>query len=176
MQTDRPKKVKDRKAKEPVTVPDTFVPKFWELDADRRQTRPRLIYNCIEELCEQCGADSLQKRMLVERAVFLHLQCQTIEIDSYTKSGGVDLKRIAIHAWCRLWRFSRHCAEVVTGLVVRVEVVGDKLSPVAQCRLTRFLATDSLVCGWKLFGNWGLRPVVAFLTSRQRRQEWRRVF
>ena len=45
--------------------------------------------------------------------------------------GGWDVR-------CRLWCFSRHRAEVVPGLTVGIKTVGDGLSPVALCRVTRF--------------------------------------
>ena len=39
---------------------------------------------------------------------------------------------------CRLRRFSRHKAEVVASAVVRVETMGDHVSPVVLCRETHF--------------------------------------
>ena len=41
-------------------------------------------------------------------------------------------------AWCRLWRFTRHRAEVVVGLIVGLKLGDDSLSPVVLCRETRF--------------------------------------
>lgn len=127
----RPSTKAERTAKEPATVPAKFVPRFWELDADKRQTRTRLIRRCIDELCEHANADSMQKRMLVERAVFLALQCQTIEIDSY-EGRDVDLKRIAVH--CQL-------SNALSGILSKLKLDKAKFSEVLD--LDAYVASKS---------------------------------
>jgi hypothetical protein len=96
MPKDRPTTRDERKAKSPTTLPSRFVPRFWE-DTDKRQTHVRLIRDRIKELQKQCNADSIQKKLLVERAVFIALQCQTIELDAY-EGRDVELSRISCHA------------------------------------------------------------------------------
>src|SRR5690606_36982738 len=53
-----------------------FVPMFWE-QADGRTTAVREIQRRIDVLQADCGADSIQKKMLCQQAVFLHLQLET---------------------------------------------------------------------------------------------------
>lgn len=56
----------------------TFTPRFWT-QADRRLAAVREIRARIELLKAHAGADSYQKQMMCERAVFLALQLETAE-------------------------------------------------------------------------------------------------
>ena len=59
-----------RKAKEPAAIVAKFVPRFWELDADKRQTRLRLIRTLLAqhitqlsvELFGRCGGQEGRSR------------------------------------------------------------------------------------------------------------------
>lgn len=55
-----------------------FVPAFWN-EADGRSALVKEIRRRVETLKSDTGADSAQKRMLVERAVFIGLQLETME-------------------------------------------------------------------------------------------------
>jgi hypothetical protein len=60
------------------TIPARFQPKFWK-DADSRLAIVRQIRQWYEALAEQTGADSLQKEILCQRAVFLLCRMETVE-------------------------------------------------------------------------------------------------
>lgn len=72
------KNTKKTRRKPEATVPARFQPKFWE-DADSRLGIVRRIRDRFEALKEQTGADSLQKEILCQRAVFLLTRLETVE-------------------------------------------------------------------------------------------------
>lgn len=65
-------------AKKQLTVPERFVPRFWD-DVDGRSGIAKEIRRRYEELKTDAGADSAQKDLLVRRAVFIALQLETME-------------------------------------------------------------------------------------------------
>lgn len=77
----RPGKRKDRKAKNPAQLPGSFVPKFWR-DVDKRQVVLKEIRNRLERLEQDAGVDSYQKELLVQRAVFMSVQLETMELNA----------------------------------------------------------------------------------------------
>ena len=63
------------------TLPARFVPKFWS-DADRRVAIIREIESRVERMKADANADSYQKEVLAERAVFLISILETSERDA----------------------------------------------------------------------------------------------
>lgn len=80
-QKKRASKAKERKAKTRSKLPEKFEPKFWR-DCDKRQIVLKEIRQRIERLEEDAGADSYQKQLLVQRAVFLSVQLETWELNA----------------------------------------------------------------------------------------------
>ncbi|MBS0266253.1 MAG: hypothetical protein JSS02_30265 [Planctomycetes bacterium] len=70
----RPKSNSDR-----VELPAKFAPQFWTL-TDQRSSVTKTIKRRVDELKRDCGADSVQKDQLVQRAVFVGLQLETMEV------------------------------------------------------------------------------------------------
>jgi hypothetical protein len=68
-----------RSAKAGGTLPTRFTPRFLA-DADRRIAVIRGLHQRIERLKKETGADSYQKELLVERAVFITAQLETNEV------------------------------------------------------------------------------------------------
>lgn len=60
-------------------LPRRFAPEFWA-DQDGRTPLPREIKRRVKALCLDAGADSEQKRLIAQRAVFLSLQLETAEV------------------------------------------------------------------------------------------------
>ncbi len=58
-----------------------FRPRFWE-DADGRCAAVKEIKRRLDRLREDAGADSYQKEMLCERAVFMALRLETMETEA----------------------------------------------------------------------------------------------
>lgn len=79
MANKRPTSRAERKAKTPATLPDQFVVKFWDA-ADKRQVVVKEIIRRYELLKADCGADSYQKDLLCQRAVFMAVQLESMEI------------------------------------------------------------------------------------------------
>jgi hypothetical protein len=69
-------------------IPTQFVPEFWT-DQDNRQHVARTIRQMVARLRQDVGADSYQKDLLIQRAVFLSLQLETAEIEA-VRSGAFD--------------------------------------------------------------------------------------
>lgn len=63
------------------TIPTTFTPKFWEL-ADGRTTAAKEIRRRFERLQEDTGADSYQKELLCQHAIFLAIQLETMQVEA----------------------------------------------------------------------------------------------
>lgn len=72
------------KRKKEIQIPKKFVPQFWDSE-DGRSMIVREIRQRYETLKEDCGADSYQKEMLVQRAIFIGLQLETMEVEAATK-------------------------------------------------------------------------------------------
>jgi hypothetical protein len=72
------KTTKKTRRKPSPSIPARFEPKFWK-DADSRLAIVRQIRHRYEALAEQTGADSLQKEILCQRAVFLLCRMETVE-------------------------------------------------------------------------------------------------
>ena len=66
-----------------------FVPRFWESE-DGRSVIVKEIRRRVEELTNDTGADSYQKQLLVQRAVFILLQVETMEIEAARNGVPVD--------------------------------------------------------------------------------------
>jgi len=84
----RPTTRAERRAKRPATVPSEFVPQFWE-EADKRQAVVKEIRRRYELLKEHASADSCQRDLLVQRAVFIAVQLETMEINA-AQTGAID--------------------------------------------------------------------------------------
>lgn len=78
-----------RELAEATTLPNRFTPKFWE-EQDGRVALVREIRRRVELLRQHTNADSYQKELLCERAIFLACQLETMEIDATTK-GELDM-------------------------------------------------------------------------------------
>lgn len=84
------KRVHAKKQNE-IILPDRFVPEFWK-DQDHRNAVVRAIRDRYEDLKRDCGADSMQKDMLCQRAVFVALQLEWFEIKA-VNTGKIDCGR-----------------------------------------------------------------------------------
>jgi hypothetical protein len=62
-----------------VTLPNRFRPLFWEEQSGRTLV-VRTIKQRLAALKEDCGADSVQKDILCQQAVFIALQLETAQI------------------------------------------------------------------------------------------------
>lgn len=82
MKTRRATTRAERKAKKRASLPARFTPKFLS-GCDRRQSAIKEIQRRINELQDDAGADSMQKKLLVERAVFISTRLQSMELDVY---------------------------------------------------------------------------------------------
>jgi len=74
--------------KKPVEIAKKFVPKFWE-DIDQRCSIVREVRTRYANLIEQAGADSVQKTMLAQRAVFINIRLETMECEA-AQGGAFD--------------------------------------------------------------------------------------
>lgn len=66
----------ERKAE--VSIPDRFVPQFWD-GIDGRCSIVKEIRTRYDAMKTDAGADSCQKDLLVQRAVFISVQLETME-------------------------------------------------------------------------------------------------
>lgn len=64
------------------TVPARFIPKFWCRDADLRSFTYKQISKRYEALKADAGVDSVQRDLLAQRATFIALQIETMEVDA----------------------------------------------------------------------------------------------
>ena len=71
-------RMRKSKSKRIVTLPERFEPKFWQ-QADGRCSIIREIRKRCDALKTTVCADTPQKQMLCERAVFLGVQLETME-------------------------------------------------------------------------------------------------
>lgn len=74
-------RIKPKRTHQPVELPATFVPQFW-IEQDHRSFVVKEITVRIKTLTDDTGADSTQKQLLVQRAVFLALQLETMEVNA----------------------------------------------------------------------------------------------
>jgi hypothetical protein len=82
------KRYKPRHPHMEVAVPTKFVPCFWQ-DEDHRSAAVKEIIRRYELLKEDAGADSYQKELLCQRAVFMSLRLETMEVQA-AKTGELD--------------------------------------------------------------------------------------
>lgn len=68
----------DESSKKTAEIPATFKPLFWK-DSDGRTSTIKEIKRRVEKLQRDSGADSVQKKILCQRIVFLEIQLETIE-------------------------------------------------------------------------------------------------
>lgn len=71
-------KTKEQRKKK-VAIPEKFVPRFWE-QQDNRTYIVREIRRRVAELEHDCGAESYAQKSLCQRAVFLEMKLETLEI------------------------------------------------------------------------------------------------
>ena len=81
-------KAKLRATAERSSLPARFTPKFWEL-ADLRSGVTKIIRRRYLQLKDDAGVDSIQKDMLVQRAIFISTRLETLEIEA-AESGEFD--------------------------------------------------------------------------------------
>lgn len=62
-------------------LPNQFVPAFYE-QIDKRLAACRIIKERVETLKDHSGADSFQKELLCQRAIFIALQLETMEVNA----------------------------------------------------------------------------------------------
>jgi hypothetical protein len=75
--------------KKEISVPATFVPRFWD-GQDGRALAVREINRRLELLKEDVGADSFQKELLCQEAIFIALQLETMRVTAL-QTGKIDL-------------------------------------------------------------------------------------
>jgi hypothetical protein len=80
---------KDRKNRRRALIPCEFRPRFWE-DSDARLSVVKLIRKRYLAIKEDCGADSIQRDLLAQRAAFVSIILETQEIEC-AESGKLDL-------------------------------------------------------------------------------------
>lgn len=80
------RRAKERKS---VSIPGTFVPQFWE-DLDGRHHIAKEIRRRVKLLKDHAGADSYQRDLLCQRAAFLSVVLETMEITA-ARDGELDL-------------------------------------------------------------------------------------
>jgi hypothetical protein len=77
-------------ASEKITLPKRFEPRFWK-DADHRHHKVRLIKRRCAALAQDTGADSAQKELLCQRAAFISVVLETMEVLLAEGREGFDL-------------------------------------------------------------------------------------
>lgn len=80
-------KTRDERAKG-VSIAEQFVPRFWD-SVDGRTGIAKEIRRRFEELKTDTGADTAQKEMLCQRAIFIGIQLETMEIEA-AQEGKLD--------------------------------------------------------------------------------------
>ena len=81
-------KKRSRQNKKQIALPEHFVPQFWE-DSDGRVAIVRMIRERLDTLKADCGANSFQKVLLCQRAVFISIQLETMEVNA-TQTGNIE--------------------------------------------------------------------------------------
>jgi hypothetical protein len=67
--------------KRKLTMAKKFAPKLFQ-NADGRYSVVKELRRRLEELQEDCGADSMQKRLLCENAIFIGAQLETMRVQA----------------------------------------------------------------------------------------------
>lgn len=75
--------------KREISLSKRFKPKFWQ-EQDNRVAVVKEIRRRVKALKADVGADSVQKELLAERAVFVALQLETMECDALAGKGKLD--------------------------------------------------------------------------------------
>jgi hypothetical protein len=70
-----------RPRKHPITLPKRFVPRFWQ-EQDQRSSIVRRINRLYQRLKKDTGAKSSQRDILVQRAAFICVRLETMEVDA----------------------------------------------------------------------------------------------
>lgn len=68
------------------TLPKRWSPRFLA-DTDRRSKAFKVVRQRTQALVEDTGAESFQQRQLCQRAAFLSLLCETLEVDAVSGAG-----------------------------------------------------------------------------------------
>jgi hypothetical protein len=84
----RPTRRSERKATSAVTLSNSFRPRFWE-SCDGRSQITKEITRRYRLLCKDSGADSYQKELLCQRAIFLAVRLETLEVEA-AETGDID--------------------------------------------------------------------------------------
>ena len=72
-----------RRKRKQEELPERFTPRFWR-DADQRSAVVKTTRQQLQTLCEDAGVDCEQKHLIAQRAVFISLQLQTMEVEAAT--------------------------------------------------------------------------------------------
>jgi histidinol-phosphate/aromatic aminotransferase/cobyric acid decarboxylase-like protein len=72
-----------------IALSKEFVPKFWD-NADHRVAVVKEIRRRAARLKRDTGADSYQKEMLAERAIFVLCRLESMECDAVTQTEELD--------------------------------------------------------------------------------------
>jgi hypothetical protein len=75
--------------KREIALSKRFKPKFWQ-EQDNRVAVVKEIRRRVETLKRDTGADSYQKQLLCERAIFVAIQLETMECDALAGKGRLD--------------------------------------------------------------------------------------
>lgn len=81
-------KNKNKGLEKETMLANKFTPLFWEHE-DGRCAIVRMIRDKYEELKADCGADSMQKEILCQRAVFVSIQLESMEVHA-TRTGELN--------------------------------------------------------------------------------------
>lgn len=84
------KRHRTKDARKEIKLPAKFQPRFWVRDTDGRCAAVKEIRERVETLKQDTQADSYQKQLICERAVFVALKLETMEIEA-TESGQFDM-------------------------------------------------------------------------------------
>ena len=82
-------KVREDRRQEVIIPKEPFKLKFWD-EQDGRSIAVREIRRRVEELERDCGAESYQQRSLCQRAIFIELELETMEINAHRESREID--------------------------------------------------------------------------------------
>lgn len=87
--------VKKQRRKEQPCLPGKFQVRFWE-DMSGRFANVKKLRQRYEKLKKQCGADSIMREWLAQRAAFLVCQIESLETE-VMESGHIDKDVAAVH-------------------------------------------------------------------------------
>ena len=76
------------KRRKEMSIPDHFVPRFWD-EVDGRSVIYREINDRINRLMKDAGADSYQKQLIVQEAIFVAVQLETLRVKA-AETGELD--------------------------------------------------------------------------------------